>query len=183
MHVIMISGATTYCQICAGSFTCVVCHKDIVYAARPSKQEVMTFTRQNGVWKRGWSFSTSFACADDCNPIITLAMSKPYIFLCSTDSDEVHFHSMVDGKVGRKLQCSDCRSGIFICDVDQEGNMLLIDSCNNMLMICCFRHDSCKVELQPPVPEPSSGIYSNGSLYVASWKDKTVTKYLPQRYD
>ena len=155
-----------------GSFSCVIFHKNQLYAAEYSKNEVLVFDCNHAALVQARNIKLRFT---DKGFLLKLCANNNRLMCSSVRHNELHVYSLISGEFLHAY----VRPGNIqqICDVDTRGSVLIADRDNNRLQVISEQEEFHILELQPEVREPNSAVLFKGYLYVTSNDTNAVYKY------
>ena len=108
---------------------------------------------------------------------LSLGVNSRVIKCCSTDNKSIFTYNL-NGKLLRKLITEHLQYP-HICHVDDDGSVLIADQNANLLKVRNSKQkDFSPLQLQPPVSRPRAAVFFCGHLYVTSWNEETIMKYV-----
>ena len=118
--------------------------------------------------------------ADD--GLVTLGVTNSHVIYCQSGSDTIHVESIGgssgQGSTGKvHLDTKESLNSPYICDVDDEGSVLIADQGNNKLKVMDKDGKFDDLKLEPDVIAPRNAVLYNGHIYVTSSYDNTIIKY------
>ena len=163
-------------RIASGSFSSVIVHQDLVYAADCGKNQTRVFQRSDASspeWRQLRSIDHEFARN---NENITLSISNNQLKCCSVDESTIKVYSLSGellqtyGTLGR----ADAGQLYSPCISDDDGSVLIADCGNNRLQVMSEQGEFSVLQLQPPVSGPRSAVLFNQHIYVTSAQPSTI---------
>ena len=114
--------------------------------------------------------------------LVTLGMTNSNLIHCQSGSDIVFVESIggssAQGSRGKvHLDTRESLNSPYICDVDDEGSVLIADQGNNKLKVMDKNGKFDDLKLEPDVIAPRCAVLYNGHIYVTSSYDNTIIKY------